>query len=116
MPIGIEDLLRARQVHNLSLDHILLVSLMPAVLGVIFSVLLSRGREASLVARMCFALLFISLNLFVGVLGLVIAGSLLPLFGFGFGNGWSLYLLSLAGVALVDFLFWALLKPEDDEG
>lgn len=113
MPIGIEDLLRARQVHSLSLNHILLVSLLPALIAVIFSVLLSRGREASLVVRVFFALLFISLNLFVGVLGLVIAVSVLPLFGFD--NGWSLYLLSLVGVALVDFMFWALLKPEDDE-
>lgn len=115
MPIGIEDLFRARQVHNISLHLVLLVSLLPALLAVIFSVLLTRGREASLMARFVFIGLLFGLNLAVGALALVLAVNLLALIGVSVGDGWLLYFASVIVVAVVDFILWLVLIPEGED-
>lgn len=104
MPIGIEDLLRARGAHAFTLGQLAYISAIPVLLALVASIVLLRGKNASLFDLLKIWLLLIPFNLLVGTLGLVLGDAILKSLDLADPEGMKLYLASLVVIGSADLI------------
>jgi len=105
LPIGIEDLIRAKSSHHFTVVQVLLIAAVPALLAALFSYLLVRGKESSFLNRFALTSMLVFLNLFLGALCLIVGGFVSGIVGTTDAFGWLLYGFTISAITVFDMCF-----------